>query len=435
MSLPRVPRAVAEVSLARLTVAVGDHSAAQTPNPSGDMRLVSQAGRHSAVDATCIPPPTETESPLPSVWLIMCHREGDNAQMLALGEALNWPFQVKRVAYRWTEFVPNMLCDATLIGINKRRSSPLTAPWPDLVILAGRRNENVAKWIRRQSGGHTRLVLIGRPWSSHADFDLIVTTPQLRQPLLPNVLHNSLPLHLVTKDRLAEEANRSAARFGSLPRPYIAVLVGGSIGAYVFDHEAADRLGRAASAMATAMGGSLLVTTSPRTPRRVINTLAKAVSCPNALYRWRPDDPENPYLGYLALATALIVTGDSASMLAEACATGKPVAMFEVPRRPTFVGRLLAAIERLATGHGSRKNYRGMPKQQDWLARSFDRLVERGLFMPLRDLRECHRELLARGLVQRLGDTAPQGRREPINDMQRVAARVRQLMTGDRRVE
>jgi len=129
------------------------------------------------------------------------------------------------------------------------------------------------------------------------------------------------------------------------------------------------------------------------------------------------------------------VTGDSASMLAEACATGKPVAMFEVPRRPTLVGRLLAAIERLAAGQGSRKNYRGMPKQQDWLARSFDRLVERGLFMPLRDLRECHRELLARGLVQRLGDANAQERREPIDDMQRVVARVRNLMTGDRRVE
>ncbi len=34
-----------------------------------------------------------------------------------------------------------------------------------------------------------------------------------------------------------------------------------------------------------------------------------------------------------------------------------------------------------------------------------------------------------------VGDTAPQGRREPIDEMQRVVVRVRQLMTGDRRVE
>ena len=48
----------------------------------------------------------------------------------------------------------------------------------------------------------------------------------------------------------------------------------------------------------------------------------------------------------------------------------------------------------------------------------------------LRDLRESHRELLARGLFHRLGEVAPVDRREPIEDMQRVRARVRQLMSG-----
>ena len=73
--------------------------------------------------------------------------------------------------------------------------------------------------------------------------------------------------------------------------------------------------------------------------------------------------------------------------------------MFEVLVAADSRGAAAEGDQRLATGHGARKNYRGMPKQQDWLARWFDRLVERGLFMPLRDLRECHRELLARGLV------------------------------------
>src|SRR5262249_17742607 len=128
---------------------------------------VSEACLSSVSEPMHDPASPGEKFPLPRVWLIMCHREGDNAQILALGEALTWPFQVKYVSYRWTEFVPNMLFEATLIGIDKRRSSPLTAPWPDFVIFAGRRNENVAKWIQRQSGGRTRLVLIGRPWSPH----------------------------------------------------------------------------------------------------------------------------------------------------------------------------------------------------------------------------------------------------------------------------
>src|SRR5262249_45375295 len=203
----------------------------------------------------------------------------------------------------------------------------------------------------------------------------------------------------------------------------------------VLDTATAHRLGAAASATAQQSGGSLLITTSARTLPEAVTALFEAVSGNCFRHRWQPGAKDNPYLAYLALADSFILTGDSASMLAEACATGKRVAMFELPRRPSLIGRLLAVIEQLATGQGLRKNYRGLPKQQDWLARTFDRLVERGLFMPLRDLRECHRELLARGLVHRLGQTPTRARRAPLADLQPVAARVRQLMTGDRPVE
>ena len=40
---------------------------------------------------------------------------------------------------------------------------------------------------------------------------------------------------------------------------------------------------------------------------------------------------ENPYFGYLALADAIVVTGDSVAMVSEACATGKPVHVYGLP--------------------------------------------------------------------------------------------------------
>ena len=39
----------------------------------------------------------------------------------------------------------------------------------------------------------------------------------------------------------------------------------------------------------------------------------------------------NPYFGYLALADAIVVTGDSVSMVSEAASTGKPVYVFDLP--------------------------------------------------------------------------------------------------------
>lgn len=117
-----------------------------------------------------------------------------------------------------------------LAGIDRQRSDPLLPPWPELLITAGMRNEPVARWVREQSGGRTRLVHVGRPWADPARFDLVITTPQYRLPRRPNVLHNDLPLHRVHAERLAQAAARWAPTLAPLPAPRIAVVVGGNSG-------------------------------------------------------------------------------------------------------------------------------------------------------------------------------------------------------------
>ena len=51
------------------------------------------------------------------------------------------------------------------------------------------------------------------------------------------------------------------------------------------------------------------------------------IAVPQRVYRWG-DEGENPYYGYLAVADAVIVTGDSVSMCSEACATTGPVYIY-----------------------------------------------------------------------------------------------------------
>ena len=42
---------------------------------------------------------------------------------------------------------------------------------------------------------------------------------------------------------------------------------------------------------------------------------------------------DNAYFGYLAVADAIVVTGDSVNMVSEACMTGKPVQVVDLPGR------------------------------------------------------------------------------------------------------
>lgn len=267
------------------------------------------------------------------VWVLLGKKAGDNNQVLALAEAVGWPVEEKHIRAHGWELIPHLLLRVTLAGIDRRASSPLAPPWPDLVISAGRRNEPVARWIRRQSGGRTRLVHIGRPWAAPDCYDLIVTTPQYFLPDTPNVLHNPLPLHRVTRTRVAAAAAELEPQLGELPRPYTTVLIGGDSGPFVFTPEKARRMAAGVDRLVASTGGSVLVTDSPRTPQATADAFRTALEAPAHAYWWHEqaiDSPTtNPYLGYLGLGSRFVVTGESMSMLAEANALGKPLYLFD----------------------------------------------------------------------------------------------------------
>jgi mitochondrial fission protein ELM1 len=369
-----------------------------------------------------MPPAALATAAVPRIWLLLGNRAGDRAQVEALGAAvartLSWSCAAKRIVANSLFRIPNLLLGASLLSIDKAASDPLSPPWPDLVIAAGRRAVPAARWIRRQSGGRTRLVHIGRPWAPLAWFDLVVTTPQYALPGRPNLLLNRLPLSPHGTMTGAEAAASWEPRLAALKRPWIAVLVGGAARPYRLDADAATRLGAAASGLARAVGGSLLVATGPRTPPAAADALAAALAAPHHLHRWRPG-ADNPYPAFLALADGFLVTGDSASMLAEACGTGRPVQIFDLPERPDFRLRLARALRRLAGGTGP-------------LRAAYDGLVDLGLLTSTRDMRAFHQALYARGLAAPFGAPAPERAAPPANspgdELAATVARVRRVL-------
>jgi len=352
----------------------------------------------------------------PRTWILQSPHSGDNTQLRAIAGALGWPSEVKRLAYRKHEGLLRLLSLPTLAGVDPARSSPLAAPWPDLVICSGRGAEAVAFWLRKQNPG-LRIVFVGTPWSALSRFDLVVTTPQYRLPQAPNVLHNLLPLHDVTPQRIAAEASRWNIKLGVLPRPFTAVLVGGSSGPYRFTPDAARRLGREASALARAEGGSLLLTTSARTGEAATDALLSAIDVPRLLYRWGRDTTDNPFHAFLGLASRIVVTADSISMMAEAASTGKPVLLFDIEDGPYS----MRAGEKTP---GSAIAARGRTLD----ATFFRLLINHAPPRFSRDLRIVHRQLVDAGLVQWLGDPPAGAPAAPVPDeLARTAARIRGL--------
>ncbi|MFM2183139.1 MAG: hypothetical protein RJB61_1433, partial [Actinomycetota bacterium] len=158
--------------------------------------------------------------------------------------------ELKRVRYReWGRPFELFRCTG-LQGLDRESAESLAPPWPDLVIGAGMRNEPVCRWVRQASGGHARLVHVGRPWADPPAFDLVVATPQYRLPDFPQVLQNALTMHRVTPEHLAASVARHRERLERLPAPRIALMAGGSSGPHAFGEHAASRLARQASVLA-----------------------------------------------------------------------------------------------------------------------------------------------------------------------------------------
>ena len=367
----------------------------------------------------------------PRVWIVDAYRAGERTQLRALAAGLGWPCEIKTLRYRKFEMRTTLLRGRDLRGVDRPASDALAPPWPDLVLSMGMRNEPVARWIRDQSGGRAKIVHLGRLWSDPAHFDLVITTPQYRVPERDNVLRNTLPLHGVGPERLAEAAALWAPRLARLPRPYLTVNIGGSSGPYAFGRHAAHRLVRDAVALARTQGASLLVSSSARTPSAAIDAFAAQREVPMELYRWRAGDPDNPYQGFLALADEVIVTADSISMLSEACGTAKPVHMFD-----TGAGRLSMRHDMLAAAgnrDAARAAARADTDRPDIApgALAYRALMRWGWQHLSRDISRIHLRLVQSGRMGWLGDPPATEAAPPPSDLARAVARIEEL-TGAR---
>ncbi|RYH14599.1 MAG: hypothetical protein EON57_00220 [Alphaproteobacteria bacterium] len=253
--------------------------------------------------------------PRDEVWLLTGSRFGEIAQQRALARALGRP---------WRE-IPV----ARMAPSGKQASfdfSDLAPPWPRLAISFGKTLEAV-KYMKARGARETRFVHLGLPRKLAAgELDLIVPMPTDRYVRAPNVFSIRMPLNPAPTP-LAHDSRAVQRLLGAgWPRPWTALIVGGSTTRGDLTPAQVARIAADADARAWERGGSLLVSTSPRTPAAVAAALRQALTAPGEVYLFDASSPtDNPYGAYLQMADELVVTGDSASMIAECWRSGRPL--------------------------------------------------------------------------------------------------------------
>ncbi|MES1991712.1 MAG: mitochondrial fission ELM1 family protein [Pseudomonadota bacterium] len=264
-----------------------------------------------------------TLDPQTSCWVLTNGMAGFETQGLGIAEALGLTPVMKRVTppapYRWLAPHGPAAPDANI-----------KAPWPDILIASGRQSIPYARMIKRASKGRTFVVILQNPRVPPRHFDL-VWAPAHDQLSGPNVISTLVSPHRLTRKRLTDEAAIWEPQLAHLPRPRVAVLIGGKNAIYDFDEAAAAKLAHQLAALIDKEGVSLMVTPSRRTGERQTKIIKDALAGKPALV-W-DGSGDNPYFGFLGQADAVIVTSDSVNMVGEAAFTGKPVYVVELTNR------------------------------------------------------------------------------------------------------
>ncbi|MET0546633.1 MAG: mitochondrial fission ELM1 family protein [Caulobacterales bacterium] len=321
----------------------------------------------------------------PSLWIVSDGKAGHETLALGVAETLGLQPDVRRIRTDglWAGLAPYGPPAPGSVGGGDAQFGP---PWPSMVIAVGRCTMPYAAAIKRKARDETFVMALQNPVISPKNFDL-VWAPEHDRLEGPNVISTITGPHRLSSKAIAAAAKDYAPQLKDLPQKKVAVLVGGPTRAFRFAEMEARLLCSQLDQLGPDIG--FLITTSRRTPKEVTDVLSVWAKMRPCRF-WTGEGP-NPYLGYLGVSDAIVVTCDSVNMLGEAVSTGKPVYVFSPPARDEHKAEKFFRLQDAIAATGATRRLVG--KLESWSYPPLDanrqiatavrtRLSERGVKLP-----------------------------------------------------
>jgi mitochondrial fission protein ELM1 len=275
-------------------------------------------------------------------WIISDGKAGNDVQTRGVFDAMGLSYQVKPVDPRglWRALSPwGPVSPAERFGTPASQFHP---PWPDFAIAVGRLTTPYLRTLRRRAGRQTYTVILQDPkvGTGAADLYWVPEHDTLRGA---NVITTLTSPHSFTPRRIAELRRSMPPEIAALPVPRVAVMLGGPNGDYRYTQGVLAHLVSGLRSLAE-LGAGLMITPSRRTPADITAFVRDATE--GLHRRFWSGEGDNPYPHFLAHADALVAPADSVNMVGEACATGKPVYVFEPEGGSPKFARFHSALRR-----------------------------------------------------------------------------------------
>ena len=259
------------------------------------------------------------------IWALLDERDGNRNQVLSILSHLNSNYKIINIKYNFLARLPNIFFQLYNNTIHvKNFKIPTDQSCPDMVISCGRRTATIALQIKKFFSFKPFCVHLMYPSFTllKSNFNLI---------FVPD--HDHVKQNFYIRKFLGAPSNiKLIKKKKKYSEPIIFLIIGGDHGRFKLSViEIENIINQVLKKFNN--NGSLLISTSRRTSKEIIKKLdylATIHSIISHVYHPKLSNNENknPYLEYLSIADEIIVTGDSISMISDACQTKKPVRIY-----------------------------------------------------------------------------------------------------------
>ena len=240
------------------------------------------------------------------------------SQVEGLAKALQTEFQHKIVRLNWPwNFIPPKLTPISEIILKDKHYINENKSF-DLVISCGRKSV-IPSAIIKKKHANIFTIHIQDPKVNYKNFDVIIA-PEHDELKGENVISSKGSIHYITQSEIEKAKNYLVNKFHN--ENVVSLILGGPSKYYSFSNEELTQVFRKIKSNFISQGYKALVIPSMRTPKRIIDLAMKEFVKVGFVVN---TVDKQAYLSALALATNIVVTCDSTSMISEATASGKPI--------------------------------------------------------------------------------------------------------------
>jgi len=267
------------------------------------------------------------------ILILADERVGTYSQAVALAKQSGLNYEIIFLEYNFFKFLPNLFFSQSLIRLKKTSISKLLSIKysPKYIISAGRKSAPIAIFLKKYYNFFPKIIQIMRPEINFNKFDFVII-PEHDEPKPPYPKNLILSVGALTKIKENNQQKNSHIfinKIQNLPKPIIALLIGGSSKNTQFSLKSAENLINQTLLIQKNMNAGLIIANSRRTDI-IINNFIKKIDQKNLIFfDYNEIKDNNPFSSILNLTDFFIISGDSVSMISESCSTGKSVFIFD----------------------------------------------------------------------------------------------------------